>query len=206
VADSSPYSSGTPTGTVTFYAKYYGATSSVAIGSGTLNGSGIATLTTSSLPVNANLITATYGGDGNFTSNSGNMTQTVQYQSIGMCLGDLGHTILQPINADGTSVFKQGSTVPNKFRVCDALGNSIGTSGVITNFVLYQINAGTMAPLDETLDNSTNDLGWRFDPTAQQWIFNMSTKVAPANIANRTYYFKIALNDGSNILFDFGLK
>jgi hypothetical protein len=204
VADSSPYSSGTPTGTVTFYAKYYGATSSVAIGSGTLNGSGIATLTTSSLPVNANLITATYGGDGNFTSNSGNMTQTVQYQSGGLCAGDLGHTILQPINADGSSVFNGKSTSPAKFRVCDANGISIGTAGVVSNFSIYQIVGGTVVnTVDEAVYSTTPDTAFRWDPTGLQWIFNINNKSYPSN---QTYFFRINLNDGSSILFNYGLK
>ena len=56
------------------------------------------------------------------------------------------------------------------------------------------------------VDNSTNDLGWRFDPTAQQWIYNMSTKTSPINVANQTYYFAINLNDGSSIFFQYGLK
>ena len=35
--------------------------------------------------------------------------------------------ILQPINSDGTSVYnrKGGSTIPVKFRVCDAAGRPI---------------------------------------------------------------------------------
>jgi hypothetical protein len=83
---------------------------------------------------------------------------------------------------------------------------SIGTPGVITGFVLYQINNGTIAPIDEAVDNSTNDLGWRFDTTSKQWIFNMSTKTAPQNAPNKTYYYRITLNDGSTILYNFGLK
>ena len=196
----SPQYSGVPTGTVTFK------DGSNTIGTGTLNGSGIATYTTSALGAGSHSITASYAGDGNFTGNSGSMTQSVQYLSGGTCAGDAGHQILQPINTDGSSVWKQGSTVPAKFRVCDVNGVSIGTTGVIAGFVLYRINSGTIAPVDETTDNSTNDLGWHFDSTAQQWIFNMSTKTAPQNVANRTYYYQITLNDGSTILFDFGLK
>ncbi len=198
--------SGTPTGLVNFSAQYYGTYNAVPIGSGNLNAQGVATLNYSSLPVNANTITASYGGDGNFISSSGTMTQTVQYAPANtMCDGDWGHQILQPINADGSSVWKTGSTVPAKFRVCDTNGNSIGT-GVVKNFSLYQVNSGTISPIDETADNSTNDLGWHFDSTAQQWIFNMSTKTAPQNVANRTYYYRIDLADGTSILFVFGLK
>jgi hypothetical protein len=40
--------------------------------------------------------------------------------------------ILQPINARGSNVFKGGSTVPAKFRVSGAAGNSISTPGVVT--------------------------------------------------------------------------
>lgn len=63
---------GTPTGTVTFLD---GVTR---IGTGSLNSSGIATFTTTSLIVGAHLITASYGGDTNFTSGtSAAVSQTI---------------------------------------------------------------------------------------------------------------------------------
>ena len=124
--------------------------------------------------------------------------------STGACLGDYGHQILQPINVDGTSVFKQKSTVPAKFRVCDSGGNSIGTPGVVSSFRLVQTMAGTVVNVvDESVDSTTPDINFRWDPTAQQWIFNMNTKSLTANV---TYYYTIALNDGSTITFLFGLK
>ncbi|HEX4054593.1 MAG TPA: Ig-like domain repeat protein [Tepidisphaeraceae bacterium] len=71
-ADVTSVSSGTPTGTVTFMD---GATT---LGTGTLNGSGIATFSTSALALNDHSITAVYGGDTNFTtSTSSALTQTV---------------------------------------------------------------------------------------------------------------------------------
>lgn len=123
--------------------------------------------------------------------------------STGPCLGDAGHQILQPINADGTSVWKQGRTIPVKFRVCDANGNSIGAPGVISSFVLVQIISGTVANVDETIDATVADSGFRFDPTAQQWIFNLSTKTQSAGV---TYVWNINLNDGSTIAFQYGLR
>jgi hypothetical protein len=67
---------GTPTGTVTFND---GATT---LGTGTLNPSGEATFTTSSLSVGSHSITAVYGGDGNFlTSTSSALTQAVNKSS-----------------------------------------------------------------------------------------------------------------------------
>ncbi len=62
---------GTPTGIVTFY------DSGSLLGTGTLSG-GIATFTTTTLPVGSNSITAVYGGDTDFSiSTSGAVSQTV---------------------------------------------------------------------------------------------------------------------------------
>jgi hypothetical protein len=54
--------SGTSTGTVTF------TDITTVLGTGTLNGAGQATFSTSALALGTHAITATYGGDGNFTS------------------------------------------------------------------------------------------------------------------------------------------
>jgi hypothetical protein len=137
-----------------------------------------------------------------YTSASQTATVQVQY-SLNACIGDLGHVILQPINVDGSSTFKQGSTVPAKFRVCDATGHSIGTVGVVTSFNLIQTIRGTVsATVDETVVSTTPDANFRWDPTAQQWIFNISTKPLSAQT---TYVYAIGLNDGSTILFRYGL-
>jgi trimeric autotransporter adhesin len=201
VVDNSTGSTGTPTGSVTFM------DGTTTIGTGILNSSGVASYTTSTLAVNSHSITVVYGGDGNFlNSTSSVLTQLVTYMTGGTCDGDAGHQILQPINADGSSVWKQGSTVPAKFRVCNYNGNSIGTSGVVKNFFVYQTKSGTVASVDETNITSTNSLYWNFDPTGQQWIFNIGTKTGAVSSPNTTYYLEIDLNDGSSILFQFGLR
>ncbi len=133
-----------------------------------------------------------------------NGTLLVQYASTGLCLGSPGHQILQPINADGTSVFKQKSTVPAKFRVCDANGNSVGTLGVVALFRLIQTVAGTVVDVvDEAVDSTTPDAAFRWDSTSQQWIFNMNTTKLSANV---TYHYRITLNDWTYIDYQFGLK
>jgi hypothetical protein len=132
-----------------------------------------------------------------------NGTLTVSY-STASCLGSAGHAILQPVNADGTSVFKQGSTVPAKFRVCDANGVSIGTAGTVASFRLVKTVTGTVAStVDEAVDSTTPDTAFRWSSTDQQWIYNVNTKSLKANY---TYYYDIALNDGTHVLFQFGLK
>ncbi len=139
-----------------------------------------------------------------FTTGIATATINVRYASAGVCDGAAGHTILQPINADGTTVFKQGQTVPAKFRVCDANGVSIGSAGVVTSFTLVQITSGTtVQTVTATVDSNTPDTAFRWDPTDQQWIFNVNTK---GLAANSTYLYRIALNDGTSITMQFGLK
>jgi hypothetical protein len=71
VSASSP-GAGTPTGTVTF------SEGSTTLATQTLDPSGVATFSTSALPVGSHSITATYGGDGNFNTSTGSVTQTVE--------------------------------------------------------------------------------------------------------------------------------
>jgi hypothetical protein len=138
---------------------------------------------------------------GNKTLDTNNYTVT--YAPSGICGGDAGHQILQPINADGSSVWKQGRTVPAKFRVCDVKGVSVGTPGVVASFTLAQIISGTATDVDEAVSSTSSDVAFRWDSSAQQWIFNIST----ANLAaGQTYVYRIQLNDGSSIGFRFGLK
>jgi hypothetical protein len=126
------------------------------------------------------------------------------YHTDGMCLGSPEHQILQPINNDGSSVFKQKSTVPAKFRVCDAGGNSIGTPSVVASFYLIGVNGIPVNVLiNEPEYSTTPDTAFRWSTDGQQWIFNMSTKSLKASY---TYIYRINLNDGSNIEFSFTLK
>jgi hypothetical protein len=142
-------------------------------------------------------------GLGNYTINYNKGTFQVLYATSGACAGEPGHQILQPINFDGSSTFKQGSTVPAKFRVCDINGRSIGTPGVVTKFsVVKTINGTTTASVDEAVDSTTPDTAFRWDATAQQWIFNISTKPLAVHT---TYFYAITLNDGSQIAFQYGL-
>ena len=65
--------------------------------------------------------------------------------------------MLQPINSDGTSVFKQGSTVPIKFRVCDAAGHSIGGStAVVQDMRLLMKDAGGVGTVTEAILSTTS--------------------------------------------------
>jgi hypothetical protein len=68
-------SAGIPAGTVTFYS------GSNALGTGTLNGSGVATLSTSALAVGTDAITAGYAASGNFAGSSSTATTVTVNQA-----------------------------------------------------------------------------------------------------------------------------
>jgi len=130
----------------------------------------------------------------------------------GSCDGSAGHQILPPINADGTSVFKAGRTVPAKFRVCfsNDPNTSIGqptVPTVVKSFSLVQVITGTTtSDVTDSVDTNTPDTSFRWDPTGQQWIFNISTRDSTIYQPNHTYVYQIVLNDGSVINFQFGLR
>ena len=132
-------------------------------------------------------------------------TLTVNY--AGSCSGaPIGNPILQPVNNDGSSTFKQGSTVPLKFRACDANGASIGPTTAVPNivmsFVLDHTTTGTPG-VNETVDSTTPDTAFRWSSTDQLWIFNLSTK----NLTNnKVYYYKVTLVGGASFMITFGLK
>ncbi|MHB8527459.1 MAG: Ig-like domain repeat protein [Candidatus Acidiferrales bacterium] len=191
---------GTPTGTISFKD---GSTTLTTV---PVNTAGQAIFSTSSLVVGSHSITATYSGDSNFNgSTSAALNQPIQYGPVGTtCDGVAGHQILPPINADGTSVYNQGRTVPAKFQVCDANGVSIGTPGVVSSFFLTQIVSGTVTTtVQDVVDTNNPDTAFRWDSSGQQWIFNISTKNLSAN---STYVYTITLNDGTTINFQFGLR
>ena len=169
--------------------------------SGTLSCASTATTTS---PVGSYSISCSGQTSSNYAITYVDGTLAVFYAAAGgVCDGDAGHVILPPISASGASVFKQGSTVPTKFRVCDANGVSIGTAGVVANYSLTQVIAGTVTDVDEAVSSTNPDTLFRWDPTDQLWIFNTSTKNLAAN---KTYVYTITLNDGTNIVFQYGLR
>ena len=85
-------------------------------------------------------ITVTLGSNPNYTVAPHNGTLMIGF---GTCAGpNPVPVILPPINADGTSVVKQGSTVPVKFSApCDANGNPISNA-----MAVFGNTTGTITP------------------------------------------------------------
>jgi len=65
------------------------------------------------------------------------------------------------------------------------------------------VSGTVVSTVTEDVVSTTPDNMFRWDPSAQQWIFNINNKSMPSN---QTYFFQIMLNDGSGILFNYGLK
>jgi Bacterial Ig-like domain/YDG domain/Immunoglobulin I-set domain len=133
---------------------------------------------------------------GNYNNASGTLdTLQLAHDIIhyGTCSGS--DVILQPINADNSSVFpKSGRTVPVKFWVCDASGNSISNAAAVfapTGATLSMLSAvrGTINGVNELGDTiDVPDSAFRF--SSGQWIFNMATSNLQSGY---TYKFRINL-------------
>ena len=107
---------------------------------------------------------------------------------------------LQPINQDGSSVFKLGSTIAVKFQLA---GASSGVQNATAKFSYVKISnlvAGTATKTSTTAAPSTGDM-FRFDGTSQ-YIYNWGTKGLTAG----TYQLRIDLSDGVSRTVNVSLK
>jgi hypothetical protein len=109
-----------------------------------------------------------------------------------------------PINADGTSRFKLGSTVPVKFQL---LCNDAPITNAVANLTVKMANGSTTAGTDVPSSTSAATTGnlFRYDGTSQQYIFNLSTKDSYTNpdgtarpFTAGTWTLSIVLDDGTS--------
>jgi hypothetical protein len=167
------FATGTPTGTVSFF------NGTISIGTSSLNG-GVATLTTSTLPVGTDSITAKYSGDTNFTSStSPALQQLVQGaivslspaslnfgdQAIGVTSGgktmtlqnsgnvNLGITSIQ-ITGTNSGDFKNGTTCSSSLSPntsCQISVTFTPSANGTRNAVLIVTDSATSSPQSATL-------------------------------------------------------
>jgi hypothetical protein len=132
---------GTPTGNVTFKD---GATT---LGTGALNGSGVATFATSALLVGSHPITAVYAGAGSFAgSTSASSAQVVNLATSSTALGSSGTPSLTNHSVTFTATVTGGTATPtgtvNFFDGTTLLGSGALSSGVAT-FATSALAAGS---------------------------------------------------------------
>jgi lysophospholipase L1-like esterase len=132
-------------------------------------------------------------------------TDNVGHQTTKSCTTNVQYAysgILQPVNADGTSIFKLGSTVPVKFSLADAAGAPIGSA--VANLTIAKVTNeidGTYVEATSTSAATSGTL-FRYDPSAQQYIFNLGTK----ELSKGTWTLKVTLDDGSSYTTRISLK
>ncbi|PAE40109.1 PxKF domain-containing protein [Bacillus sp. 7884-1] len=110
--------------------------------------------------------------------------------------------ILQPINKDGSSIFKAGSTVPVKFQLTDSQGAFISTANATIYYAKYSNQVlGNEAEAVSTSASTSGNL-FRYDPISNQYIFNLSTK----GLTPGSYLITIKLDDETTQQVKFCLK
>lgn len=97
--------------------------------------------------------------------------------------------LLQPVNTDGSSIFKLGSTVPLKFQL---LGAASTKSDVIAKVYLAKVSNNVVGSEIEAASTSAADTGNQFRWSTNQYIYNLSTK----GLTVGTYQVRVDLGDG----------
>jgi hypothetical protein len=102
--------------------------------------------------------------------------------------------ILQPINANDTSVFKAGSTIPVKFRLTGASAGHATAVATIA-FVKVADDVYPVGGVDENVIAATPTEGvqFRYDTTDEQYIYNYRTSKGD----NGQYRFHVTFDDGT---------
>ncbi|HET7137277.1 MAG TPA: PxKF domain-containing protein [Gaiellaceae bacterium] len=140
------------------------------------------------------------------TDKAGNaITESRTYQDTYGTAAVAQVPFLQPINTDGTSRFKLGSTIPVKFK---ATCNGVPVSTVVAKMYVKQGDNNPDPGVDEAISTSAATTGnlfrWSGSPD-NQYIFNLSTKLGYTNPDNSTinsfaqgsWTLKIGLDDGT---------
>lgn len=109
--------------------------------------------------------------------------------------------VLQPINGDGSSVFKLGSTVPVKFQLA---GASAGITNLPAKLYIAQSDNVDPTAVNEAVSTAAADSGntFRYDSTAHQYVFNLSTK----SLSKGTWHIRVDLGDGTSNVVGLKLK
>lgn len=103
-------------------------------------------------------------GDGGSDSRSASSTVTHLYSRTGL---------LEPVNADGSSVFKLGSTIPLKIVVRDCAGAFVTT---LTPDVNMDRIAAPAQSVNEVASSSAADSGDDMRWATDKYMYNLSTK------------------------------
>jgi hypothetical protein len=181
---------GIPTGTVTFL------DGSTTLGTGTLNGSGVATFNTSSLSVGDHSITAVYGGDTNFsTSTSSSLSQVVdENATTAVVVSSVSPSVFgQQVTFTATvTVNAPGSGTPTGSVTFDDGSNILGTGTVngsgIATFSTSSLSVGSHSITAVYSDETDFDFAPSTSSTLSQTVNQDSTTAAVASSVNASVF------------------
>jgi len=97
---------------------------------------------------------------------------------------------LSPLNADGSSVFKYGSTIPVKIQILDCNNNPVPG---LTPHIGWAIVDSATPPsgVNETASTSAADTTGIMRFSENQYIYNFATKTPLITDFNANYYFYV---------------
>jgi hypothetical protein len=152
------------------------------------------------------VLTHTYAAAGNYTATvavsdddggTGNAAASVvvKFSTSGF---------LQPINADGTSVFKYGSTIPVKISFTNCDGST--PADLAPTIKLTMISGATPGlQINEPVSTSAADTTGVMRFSTNQYIYNLATKPLPDSSA--TYLITVTTpSNGQTFTVQFGLR
>lgn len=137
-------------------------------------------------PIGATTVTFT-ASDHSGNSSQKKLTVQVVYAFSGY---------LVPVLNDGSAVFNSGRTVPVKFQLTASDGTFV--TNAVANLQVFQVLNTPTGTVDMTVDtvasgSSNTGTFFRFDPTSNQYIYNLST----LGFLSGTYLLRTTLNDGT---------
>ncbi|HWI05045.1 MAG TPA: PxKF domain-containing protein, partial [Acidimicrobiales bacterium] len=123
------------------------------------------------------------------TDNAGNTTKESCTTQVVYRFGGFQ----QPINPDGSSVFKLGSTVATKIVLTDVNGTPV--AGAVATLQVSKLTDNVEGNSLQATSTAAATSGsqFRYDPEAQQYVFNLGTKPLSAG----TWRLTASLDDGT---------
>lgn len=124
------------------------------------------------------------------TDNVGNVaTQSATFLVLYNWLG-----LNPPIPSSGIGIFKDGTTIPLKFQLTDALGNYVTTANATLTVQMLSNSIPVGTPITAIPASSANTgNAFRYMSPPNRYMYNLST----TSLSTGTWQLQVHLNDGS---------